>query len=54
MTRRLEVLFLPRSDTRAVVYEIKMGVAKNDGAPLEKGRGDNVLLDIEKKSQKTL
>ena len=33
------------SNTRAVVYEIKMGVPKNDAPPHENGQGDNVLLD---------
>ena len=43
------------SNTRAVVYEIKMGVPKNGAPPPENDRGDDVLLDdIEEKSQDTL
>ena len=39
----------------AMVYEIKMGVAKNDAPPPENGQGAKVLLDdLEKKSQDTL
>ena len=42
-------------NTRAVVYEIKMGVPKNGGTLPENDRGTEVLHgDIEKKSQKTL
>ena len=42
-------------NTRAVVYEIKMGTAKNDTVPPKNDRGDHVLLDeLEKKSQDTL
>ena len=42
-------------NTRAVVYEIKMGAAKNGTPPPGNGRGDKVLLDdLKKKSQDTL
>ena len=41
--------------TRAVVYEMKMSVPKNDAPPPENDRGDDVLLDdIEKCSQVSL
>ena len=41
--------------TRAVVYEVKMDVAKNGTPPPEHVRGDGVLLDdLEKKSRDTL
>ena len=43
------------SNTRAVVYEIQMGVPKNGARPQKNDRGGDVLLnDIEKLSQKTL
>ena len=43
------------SNTRAVVYEIKMGVPKNGAPPPENDQGDHVLLDdLEKKSQVSL
>ena len=40
------------SNTRAVVYEIKMGVPKNDAPPPENDRGDDVLIDGLEKSRR--